>query len=227
MADRVTEVTGAMILAAENANKKFGDKIGPDGQHVLSGDELGTGILDLAEEAEINRENSYKDPLTGLLNRRGAVEEYKRSMHIRERVGLIEGNTLVALDLIGLKKLNNELTPEGADQVLKNAADSLTNGLRQTDLVIRWGGDEILLVLFGTSKEGALKVIDEINNNLPEHVHYNIGYREIGNVTDAEQEMNDIMKKMDEIKKIGGVDKDGRAVGNGVIADVDSLKQNV
>ncbi len=213
-------------IAATKANDELGSERSPEGLPLLS-TKAGTRILSKYEESEANRENSFKDPMTELLNRRGLLEEYKLGELSRERLGVSESNVLIALDLIGLKKLNNELTSEGADKLIKEATSSLLQQIRKTDLAGRWGGDEFLLILFGADQEAAVAVIQKVLNNVPDRVNYNIGYKVVQPNDDPELQMNDVMKQMDNVKLLGGVDETGRAIGIGVVVNLNDLKTNV
>lgn len=220
MADKLMkEISPLVRIAADKANQELGNVKG-----LLSGN-AGNPILSKYEESEINRNNSFVDPLTGLLNRRGLAEEYKLGTATRDRLKSNGDKVLIALDLIGLKKINIELSPAVADEVLKKAGELLRGQIRESDLVARWGGDEFLLVLFGAGKESALVVIQKILANLPEHVHYNIGYQIFEKEGNFETQTREVMDWMEEIKRMGGLDKTGRATGSGIVIDVDSLKK--
>jgi len=213
------EISPLVRIAADKAHQELGDVKG------LLSSKAGDLILSKYEESEDNRNNSFIDPLTGLLNRRGLVEEYKLEEATRERITAFGDNVLVALDLIGLKKLNVELSPEGADRVIKMATASLRDQVRKSDLAGRWGGDEFLLILFGANQETAISVIKKILANLPEHVHYNIGYKVFKQDTILELQMNEVMNHMEAIKLMGDVDKTGRPLGKGVVFDIDNSKK--
>jgi diguanylate cyclase (GGDEF)-like protein len=204
--------------AAEKVNIELGNIKG-----ILSSDETGIPILNKYEESELNRENSFKDPMTGLLNRRGVLEEYKLEQSTRKRLGASQGIALIGLDFIGLKKLNMELTPEVADETLKEGALSLQQQIRKIDLAARWGGDEFLLVLFGADETAAKNIIQKIQDHLPLRVHYNIGYRIVDPKNDPEIMMGGLMKQMEDVKHLGVVDETGRAQGNGVVVNVDNI----
>lgn len=221
MTDNRSELTPLVRIAADKAHKELGDKI----PEILSNDVKGTIILNKYEESEVNRNNSFIDPLTELLNRRGMVEEYKLEESTRKRLDASESNAFIALDLIGLKRLNTELTFNGADNVIKEAAVSLRKQIRKTDLAGRWGGDEFLLILFGVDEDTATNTIEKILNNLPEHVHYNIGYQVIKPNGDVLSQINRIMGQMEVIKHMGPTDETGRTVGNGVVVNIDNLKK--
>jgi len=85
------------------------------------------------------------DPLTGLYNRRSGeqrlAEEFSRSQR--------HGNplTVLMLDLNGLKLINDNFGHAAGDDVLKYFSERLTKAIRGSDLAIRLGGDEFLLVL--------------------------------------------------------------------------------
>ncbi len=90
-----------------------------------------------------------KDSLTGLSNRfvfeeriGSIVEQAKRHGHPL---------TLASLDLDHFKAVNDSMGHMMGDQVLKQVAEILKNQVRLTDLLVRMGGDEFLLVLPDTS----------------------------------------------------------------------------
>ena len=67
--------------------------------------------------------------------------------------------SLVFVDLDDFKKVNDRYGHDEGDRVLRTAAQSLLSGLRQGDLVIRWGGEEFLVVMPDTDTPGALTAI--------------------------------------------------------------------
>ena len=218
MSDRRSENTYLIQTAAEKANVALGNrKINK--KHLLSTN-TGSTILEKYEESETNRDNSFKDPLTGLLNRRGILEEFKLEVSTRERLGAVGGNVLIALDFIGLKKINVEKGMVYADTILKRSAESLKAQIRKTDLCGRWGGDEFLLVLFGANDESAKKTIESIIQNSPDNVHYNIGYQMIDSKASGEIVINEIMNRLDSIKNLGLTDATNRSAGTGVVVNL-------
>jgi len=84
-----------------------------------------------------------KDPLTGLPNR----SEIKRK---RKRKGVI-----VYFDLDNFKIINDRLCHAIGDFVLREFANLLLREVRNKDSVIRWGGDEFLVILHGANEEEA------------------------------------------------------------------------
>ncbi|NCB31969.1 MAG: GGDEF domain-containing protein, partial [Clostridia bacterium] len=72
--------------------------------------------------------------------------------------------------------VNDTYGHDAGDEVLKALAKVLIGGIRVTDTVGRWGGEEFLFVLPETSKEGARVVLDRIRKRVSE---INLRYRDV------------------------------------------------
>jgi diguanylate cyclase (GGDEF)-like protein len=96
-------------------------------------------------QAEVFRRLALFDPLTGLYNRRFAEERLRAEIARAERRGL--SMVVVLLDLNDFKKINDRYGHPTGDQVLKEFAKSLSSSTRGSDLAVRWGGDEFMLLL--------------------------------------------------------------------------------
>ncbi|WP_067065303.1 putative bifunctional diguanylate cyclase/phosphodiesterase [Roseateles chitosanitabidus] len=83
------------------------------------------------------------DPLTGLLNRPAFMER------LRERLSRPDAPraALLFIDLDNFKRVNDSLGHLEGDQVLATVAERLQGGLRASDLVARFGGDEFVVLL--------------------------------------------------------------------------------
>ena len=84
------------------------------------------------------------DALTGLLNRRGALE---RLQSLSEEA--TAGFALLFVDLDRFKSVNDNLGHEAGDHVLKTIAARFTAALPREAVICRWGGDEFLLAAPG------------------------------------------------------------------------------
>ncbi len=92
------------------------------------------------------RHEARHDPLTGLLNRRGLDQAVRELSTERRFAGAV---SLVAIDLDGLKQINDRFGHLAGDQLLTAFATALQTGVRGVDLVARAGGDEFIAVLPG------------------------------------------------------------------------------
>ncbi len=116
--------------------------------------------------AEISRLSSElekaakTDPLTGLSNRRIFKEIFERE---RSRHGRSGSQLCVIMgDLDGFKKINDTYGHSAGDQVLLRVARILEGSSRIHDYLIRWGGDEFLVLLPDTSIEGGRSFADKV-----------------------------------------------------------------
>lgn len=99
----------------------------------------------LQTRAEEFYRQATTDPLTCLANRRTAEQRLRAEMARSERYG--HPLTLVAFDLNNFKQINDEYGHSMGDQVLQEFARRLMSAVRLSDLAVRMGGDEFLVVL--------------------------------------------------------------------------------
>lgn len=106
----------------------------------------------LAERADVLEALSTTDALTGLLNRRGFMEQ---ALEILENTRAAHGALgLVFVDLDGLKPINDQLGHDAGDRALGEAARLLRQTCRGGDLVARLGGDEFAVLARDLTPEG-------------------------------------------------------------------------
>jgi diguanylate cyclase (GGDEF)-like protein/PAS domain S-box-containing protein len=100
---------------------------------------------------------SRTDTLSGLLNRRDLYETLKKNFKLKSRAkdSGCEGEfSVVLFDIDRFKTINDEYGHLAGDQVIRHMAGILQSGIRRTDSLFRYGGDEFLLLLPDTGLEG-------------------------------------------------------------------------
>jgi|1185.fasta_scaffold46559_3 diguanylate cyclase (GGDEF)-like protein len=113
-----------------------------------------------------DRERAGLDGLTGALRRERGVMDLQREI---DRARRSDGRLVLAfVDVDGLKTVNDDHGHAAGDQLLRDVAAALQNGLRSYDLVVRHGGDEFLCVLPGTNLDGAKRRFAEVATKLAE-----------------------------------------------------------
>jgi diguanylate cyclase (GGDEF)-like protein len=110
--------------------------------------ELGDQVEALGK-MEVRTEEVYKiavlDPLTGLNNRRSGEQRLAEEISRAQRHG--RPLTILLLDLNGLKHLNDKFGHAAGDELIRQFAARLNKAIRGSDLAIRLGGDEFLVLL--------------------------------------------------------------------------------
>lgn len=107
---------------------------------------------------------SKRDPLTGLPNRRDIMEKMQGERERQVRSG--KPFTLILGDIDDFKHLNDTYGHDSGDYVLKLVARLMKNQVRGIDCPSRWGGEEFLLLLVETDREGACTVAERIRKKI-------------------------------------------------------------
>jgi diguanylate cyclase (GGDEF)-like protein len=117
-------------------------------------------VLETKRLMENLRESSLRDAMTGLNNRR-FLEEYVEtlvhSVHRRKSTA-----SILMLDLDYFKMVNDTHGHDAGDAILKELAKVLQQSVRSADLVIRYGGEEFMIILLDTDTDGAEIVAENI-----------------------------------------------------------------
>jgi diguanylate cyclase len=120
------------------------------GQALADSMSLALSNISLREKL---RTQSLRDPLTGLYNRRYMEDALERFLSLAERSGT--STAVMMLDLDHFKKLNDQHGHAKGDAVLRDVAAQLVGGLRPSDVVCRYGGEELMVIMPDCSVEDA------------------------------------------------------------------------
>jgi diguanylate cyclase (GGDEF)-like protein len=105
-----------------------------------------------------------RDDLTGLLNRKAFLD--LAAEQLADRTITRGSGTLILADLDHFKTVNDTYGHAAGDLALQSFAEACTDTVRSTDLVGRYGGEEFVLLLPGTSAERAETIAEEISRRL-------------------------------------------------------------
>lgn len=108
---------------------------------------------ELADALERIQELATRDELTGLVNRRHMTELLNQQIKLGSRSGTPACIALIDLD--HFKAINDTHGHGVGDEVLRNFAQAMKAGLRDTDVVARWGGEEFLVLLNDSDMDAA------------------------------------------------------------------------
>ena len=174
------------------------------GMHVLvfedMTEELRRTNRDLAQAHQQLKRLAITDPLTGCHNRRFLDEIQRREVQRHRRYSA--PLSVVFVDVNHFKQLNDTLGHDTGDVVLKAIATLLRRHVRESDYVIRWGGDEFLLLLTCGVTEAERKAVEvkrafdreQAAAAMPEGIGLSIG---VAAVTPATDDLADAIRVAD------------------------------
>jgi diguanylate cyclase (GGDEF)-like protein/PAS domain S-box-containing protein len=116
----------------------------------------------LAQANESLSRQALTDDLTGLYNRRHAKDLLDGAA---DRKGATRAPiSLLMIDIDGFKQINDDLGHLAGDRVLVELSQRIADRIRGTDVLIRWGGDEFMVLMPLCDLDGASKVAEEIRH---------------------------------------------------------------
>jgi diguanylate cyclase (GGDEF)-like protein len=126
----------------------------------IVGPELIARVLNRLERTQILHKLAEIDELTGLTNRRKSVQQFSQLLHLAERQ--TQPLCFAILDLDHFKQINDQYGHDAGDQVLRKLGELLKQSFRSEDVVARWGGEEFVVGLYGTTRSCGAKRLTEV-----------------------------------------------------------------
>jgi diguanylate cyclase (GGDEF)-like protein len=121
-------------------------------------------VLEAKRLMEHLRENALRDAMTGLYNRR-FLEEYVSAL-VAGSQRRKSAFSVLMLDLDFFKQVNDTHGHEAGDKVIKTLADILMRNVRTSDMAVRYGGEEFLIVLVDSGADAGVKVAEKIRTEV-------------------------------------------------------------
>lgn len=115
---------------------------------------------------------AHKDPLTGISNRAALDNILSREVELarRHRTGL----SMIVMDVDKFKAINDRYGHATGDQVIKALCEMVTQVIRKTDMLFRYGGEEFVVLMSNTGCDGALLLAERVRGEV-EHMQVRIG----------------------------------------------------
>jgi diguanylate cyclase (GGDEF)-like protein len=113
-----------------------------------------------ADRSERLTDAAERDPLTGILNRRGFTTAAESLLSGGR------GAVLALIDLDHFKTINDRFGHTAGDELLHSFAQRLCDGVRRSDICARWGGEEFAVLLPGANIDHARDVMERLRASL-------------------------------------------------------------
>ncbi len=124
-------------------------------------------VAQLRKQAVRLEQQTREDALTGLYNRRHLEAQLALEFRSAERYGSPLCVALVDID--DFKRVNDTMSHQVGDEVLRIVAEIFRQFVRDTDIVARYGGEEFALVFLQTPLPGSLSVCERIRESVATH----------------------------------------------------------
>lgn len=170
-------------------------------------------ILIIKEERKTARasEEAIRDPLTGILNRRGFDNMliYKVSMSRRYLSDL----SVIFFDIDHFKQINDTYGHDVGDIILKELTTLIKTDIRESDIFARWGGEEFIILLPMTSVSHAVTLAEKLQKSIRSYKFTQVDKLTCSfGVTEFQknEEAQELLKRVDELlynAKAAGRDK--------------------
>ena len=151
------------IVLAEDEVEKYAD-IEQTAQLYLN---QAAPVIEARQLMQSLKNTAMRDPMTGLYNRR-FIEDYVENL----TAGILRQKTSLGIlmcDVDFFKQVNDTHGHDVGDQVIKGLAEILKKTVRTSDLVIRFGGEEFLVLLPDTDAEGCMMLAERMRLAMKEH----------------------------------------------------------
>ncbi len=112
---------------------------------------------------------SMTDALTGLYNRHYFDKQFELFFNIAKRYQQMF--SLVIVDIDNFKEINDTYSHTVGDFVLRKLSSVMTDTLRKSDIVTRYGGDEFAIILPGSDREQAKKAMGRVSDKINSEVY--------------------------------------------------------
>ncbi|RUO22259.1 sensor domain-containing diguanylate cyclase [Aliidiomarina iranensis] len=129
----------------------------------------------MLRETELE-EQASTDPLTSLANRRAGQAKLEAAYEIALDTG--EPFCVIMADIDHFKPINDDYGHQRGDEILREISKVILQGIRSSDVAVRWGGEEFLILLHKCTSTDVEKQIDSLREKIAK-----ISFSDVGTVT--------------------------------------------
>lgn len=151
------QVFGLLVLGDRGGHCDNVDKARRIARALADSTSLALSNIALREQL---RTQSLRDPMTGLYNRRYMEDTLDRFIALAQRQN--QPTSVLMIDLDNFKNLNDEHGHAKGDAVLKDVAAQIVGALRPSDVVCRYGGEELLVILPDCGQDDAMMRAEQV-----------------------------------------------------------------
>ncbi len=133
---------------------------------IEKNNQLSKKVEELEKKNLLLRDIAIKDKLTGLYNRHIYDKKVEEEIIRADRYSI--PLSMILMDIDDFKNVNDTYGHQIGDEVLKNISSLISSIVRKSDLLVRYGGEEFLLLMPETNLKGAvftaIKIMDTVNS---------------------------------------------------------------
>lgn len=159
---------GDLYYAEQSISPIFDDK--GNITHFVS---VSKDVTERIKAEQALMQSATLDKLTGLLNRNHG-ETLLKDGFSKASANNIPLN-LIMCDIDHFKKINDNFGHPAGDEVLKDVAVIIRKAVRSNDAVIRWGGEEFMILLTHCNQAAAVELAERIRSRVANHHHKTVG----------------------------------------------------
>jgi len=135
-----------------------------------------SNVTSIFKKSQQDKYMARHDTLTGVYNRQSFNESIYQDILYQEHT--THASSLLLFDLDYFKKVNDTYGHQFGDEVLRVFANTISHSIRQNDIFARWGGEEFVLLIIGTTEDMALCIAEKLREQIA-----SLEFKEMGSIT--------------------------------------------
>ncbi len=159
-----------LVLSYSSKSRRVIEEINKNIPNILSYLDAAKPIIESHILMDKLRDSSLKDAATHLYNRRFLENFIEQTSEQALRADV--AYSILMIDIDYFKSVNDNYGHDSGDLVIKTLAQEIQRNIRKSDIAIRYGGEEFLVILYNTTNAGAIQVAQKIKQEF-QNVKFN------------------------------------------------------